>query len=142
MLSLVEIECPHCEAKGQVLLPPLGTIIFGPCPSCNEIVALFAGSVIPLDKKVMTYGTSAEKREHLLEQLDEMLHEQLDQMFSDGFSDGEEQAQGSNKEISPSIVKGIASPISDQEAQDFCSIDLNLIDRKGFFDRIFGSTER
>ena len=27
MLSLIEVECPHCGARGQIMIPPVGSII-------------------------------------------------------------------------------------------------------------------
>ena len=73
MLSLIEVQCPHCGARGQIMMPPVGAIIIGPCPQCNELVVVFCGHVLPLEKEIMETGEVEERREHLLHVLTDFL---------------------------------------------------------------------
>lgn len=151
MLSLIEVMCPHCGARGQVMLPPVGTIIMGPCPQCQGLVVVFCGHVLALDKEIMFSGSVEEKRAHILAILMGFLKERIEQMISDGPAEGEEQSAaeqeeseaGSEHEHDPlhrasSHAAVSESPISEGEAVAFSSIELKLLDNREYFKAIFG----
>lgn len=158
MLSLIEVQCPHCGARGQIMMPPVGAIIIGPCPQCNELVVVFCGHVLPLDKQIMESGGLEERREHLLSVLMEFLQERIGKLMSDEAESAEEEASGSEEEA-PAISETSASkaqagasaaastdettgrtglsPISQSEMERFATIDLKLLDNKAYFKSVF-----
>lgn len=148
MLSVTEVHCPHCGAKGKILLPSQGAILIGPCPNCDEMVAVFCGNGLPLEKEVMTSGSLQEKHRHLMETLttflDLSIRETLKQQA------GEE---GGAVELEPFELRfdmpetedaadqttAPPSRISEGELQSFRDIDLKFLDNKAYFDSIFGA---
>ena len=84
MFPVIEVQCPYCKATGQIMTPPLGSIIVGPCPRCNEMVLLFDGTVLPLDKDIISEGTAEEKKQHLLETIVDMAAGRVDELIGSG----------------------------------------------------------
>jgi hypothetical protein len=82
MLSFVDVRCPHCGAQGRIVLPPLGTILVGPCPECKGMLALFNGTVLPLDSKVILEGTIEEKKKHIAEVFSSFIEDKLEEFFN------------------------------------------------------------
>ena len=150
MMSLIDVTCPHCGAKGRIMAPPLGAIIFGPCPECQEMVVIFCGQALPLDKTIMTQGSEADKKEHLLEAIGLYLHDRIDQLFSGEAQETLEHAE-SPAEETPEAEAGeepqesaphflstaAAAAISDSELDTFRNIELRLIDNKEYFRAVF-----
>lgn len=154
MLSLIEVKCPHCGAQGQIMLPPLGAIIVGPCPECKEMVVVFCGRVMPLDKQVMESGTLEDKQDHLIEVLGSFLQERVRRLFSAPPATREESEQasppaqdnlGEHDETSESPAPGAISltggaprdMITDEEVMNFVNYDLKLIDNPKYFKAVF-----
>ncbi len=144
MLSVVEIKCPHCGAVGQVIVPPMGQITIGPCPRCQELVVLFEGRVFPLDKEKMIYGTSQEKRRHLLSILTRFLKEQVEDLIpsDEEFPELQTAKRRANKrprkKAGPTVRNRDAGRITKQEAQDFVRIDIPLLSKREYFEQAFG----
>lgn len=150
MLSLIEVTCPHCGAHGQIMLPPVGTIIVGPCPECQGLVVVFCGHVLALRKETMLNGSREEKSEHMLNVLTEFLRDRINQMLSDetaqpvGASSEEREGLIGDADIgmaAPEPVKSGAStpaPITEQEFTTFADVELKLLDNKDYFRSIFG----
>ncbi len=82
MLSFVDVRCPHCGAQGKIVLPPLGTMLIGPCPACRGMLALFNGSVLPLDSKIILEGTTEEKKKHIIEVFSSFIEDKIDDFFN------------------------------------------------------------
>ena len=149
MLSLIEVQCPHCGARGQIMVPPVGAIIIGPCPQCNELVVVFCGHVLPLDKEVMENGTTEDRREHLLAVLTEFLQDRIFKLLSDedGLPDDalEEGTPTSAVQQAPGSLSdkekldGVMSPISQTELERFTHVDLQLLDNRAYFKSVFDS---
>lgn len=145
MLSLIEVKCPHCGANGQIMLPPVGTIIVGPCPVCQELVVVFCGHVLPLHKDTMLNGTLEQKREHMLSVLVHFLKDRVAQIISDESVDGENaETPGeppaeipSPPVAPPRAVQPKAPPISHEEAKAFTDVELKLLDNPDYFRTIF-----
>jgi len=147
---MIRVACPYCKSSGYIAPPPPQTILMGPCPICAEPVALYNGKVIGLKKKLLGEGVSGEKIQSLARVIMEYINSQAGHVdekgierFIQGVEDhaveeagGEESA--SDIEVSPSIRNPIASPITNEEIEDFLRIDLPLLGKKKYFDRHFG----
>ena len=145
MFPVIEVQCPYCKATGQIMSPPLGSIIVGPCPRCNEMVLLFNGSVMPLDKDIINDGAAEEKKQHLLETIVDMVASKVDELIDSeglGLEEPQESAKKGKRigkrKVAPSVKKKKAPPISRDDVRDFVDIDLHLIDSKAYFEKVFG----
>lgn len=83
MQSILNIVCPHCQAKGRVAAPPVGALVIGPCPKCNELVMVFSGKALPLEKDVIINGNAEDKRQHLMEVLTMFLDQQVGRLVEE-----------------------------------------------------------
>jgi len=153
MLSLIEVTCPHCGVQGQILLPPLGAIIVGPCPECGGMVAIYCGRVLPLDQATMESGTQADRRAHLGDVLGTYLRERIDRLFADSASGEEEDESASangflfediEEELAVSDAGRIVPfgaapsvPITNEEVDSFKNVDLKLLDNADYFRAVF-----
>lgn len=155
MMSLIEVRCPHCGVRGRIMAPPLGTIIFGPCPECQEMVTIFCGQALPLDKEIMARGGDEEKKEHLLETLGLFLQDRIEQLFRtpDGSTLPEasasvggvsakpqerEESAPEEAPVKPSFIHSHhRTVISEDELDTFRNIELKLIDNKEYFRAVF-----
>lgn len=125
------------------MVPPVGAIIIGPCPQCNELVVVFCGHVLALDREIMENGASDDRREHLLSVLTEFLHDRIAKLLSDD----SEMVDGELAEEYGASVAGDAfadekpasekSPISQTEFERFTDVDLKLLDNKAYFKSVF-----
>lgn len=151
MFSLTQVQCPHCGAKGQVILPPLGIIIVGPCPECKAMVALFCGRVLALDTEVMVNHPPDEKRRHLLDVLMKYLEDRVDAVFSeeepqfsgevDEIEDGEPDEAATAPvapAVRPKVKANTPGPISNEEVDEFRNVHLPLLDDHEYFHSVFG----
>ena len=143
MLSLIEVKCPHCGARGQIMLPPIGSIIIGPCPECQELVIVFCGRVLALEKEIMLHGSFDEKREHMMEVLTEFLRERIDKLIVEEAEMREKAARGEEAPKGSAPEETAAEPsarsaISQEEMDAFKNMELALIDDKDAFEKIFG----
>ena len=154
MLSMIEVTCPHCGTKGQIMLPPMSTIIVGPCPECQGLVVVFCGNALSLDNEIMLHGSVDERREHLMGVLTEFLHDRIWQILPD---ENAEETETDEFEASPSAVseesgaahEGIpqlfpagsrkhSSQITQEEHDVFVSQELSLLDKAESFRALFG----
>ena len=137
------------------MLPPLGSIIVGPCPECKGMVVVFCGRVLALDKDVMVDGTREEKQKHLLEVLGVFLNQRVEKLFDEQEQDGgadivnnemhpehneneEPQPQPEPQHEHPRAPGKAEVHISEQEFDNFCRVDLEMIDNPDYFKAIFG----
>lgn len=157
MLSLIEVECPHCGARGQIMVPPVGAIIIGPCPQCKELVVVFCGQALPLDRALMEGGSTEERQEHLMSVLTQFLGDRISNLFQEeGF--GPEEAMNDdfeslNEETSaddgvpddgapddgapePKTPRKV-SEITQSEFKRFIEVDLKLLDNPAYFRSVF-----
>jgi len=121
--------------------PPPGSIIVGPCPECSEMVAVFGGQVLALDKEMMLHGSLEDRKRHLLEVLGVFLEARVDRLLSQA----EAEAQPSDGETEEPDTPGLAlpqeprvRPISDSELQHFITDEMKLLDNSDAFRAIFG----
>jgi hypothetical protein len=128
------------------MTPPLGSMIVGPCPRCDETVLLFDGSVMPLDRDIIADGSSDEKKQHMLEVILDMAAGKIDELIDNdelgsGSADRRSDLSGDSRSerLRPSVRDKDAPFISREEVSDFVNIDLRLIDSKNYFDKVFAS---
>jgi len=129
------------------MVPPVGAIIIGPCPQCNELVVVFCGHVLALDKETMENGCTDDRRDHLLSVLTEFLQDRIAKLLSDDVEmlDGElgeegvedYDASGAGNVPSDEEPAGAKSPISQTEFERFTDVDLKLLDNKAYFKSVF-----
>ena len=147
MLSLIEVQCPHCGARGQIMIPPVGAIIIGPCPQCRELVVVFCGHVLALEKDLMESGSVGERRDHLLSVLTGFLQERVTKLLS-GETPMEDEEMGDFYETPSEGPEGNAEAfeggtpsergkISQSEFERFTDVDLKLLDNTAYFKSVF-----
>lgn len=147
MLSLMDVQCPHCHAQGRIITPPPGSIIVGPCPECQEMVVVFGGRVLALDKDLMTHGSVEARKEHLLEVIGVFVESRIDHLLSStspSMSDGEGEEAPPQEAFAPHPnPAGLAprlrrlKPISAEEHSMFLRKELHLLDNPQAFRAIF-----
>ncbi|MCX8066156.1 MAG: hypothetical protein N3G21_13470 [Candidatus Hydrogenedentes bacterium] len=145
MFSFIEVKCPHCGAQGRIVLPPIGTILIGPCPQCKGMVALFNGTTMPLDNKIITEGTLEEKKRHIIDVFTAFIEEKVEDFFRKQKSSEEKEAQSSGEfnpegrveELSYKINK--KKPITREEVRRFKESEINLLDDPEAFRKFFNN---
>ena len=164
MLSLIEIKCPHCGAHGQVMLPPVGAIIVGPCPECHNMVVIFAGKALALDNDIILNGNASARHDHIMQVLITFLAERISKLVaSEDRPGGEPPAGPTDSELTPSGEESVmeparntaeenaetdtprinpfgnrtTAPISISEVDSFVNVELQLIDDKDYFKAVF-----
>lgn len=148
MLSFVDVRCPHCGARGKIVLPPLGTVLVGPCPQCKGMVALFNGTTLPLDSKIILEGTIEEKKKHISEVFSAFIEERVDEFFNpqkEGNSFSELDNSGDSfksehrvEEYSRSRIKK-NRPITRDEVRKFKESEIDLLDDPDIFRKYFNN---
>jgi len=145
---MVEVKCPHCGVRGQIMLPPLGAIIVGPCPNCEELVVVFCGRVLPLNKETMVNGSSSEKHEHLksvlVDFMDDRIRKVVDQLtpeVTEGLHDytpeNDDYTPNMDEQPATTTIIDESKSISDNELDKFLRFDLPRIDNKDYFRAVF-----
>jgi len=141
----IEVNCPHCGARGQVMIPLLGAIVIGPCPSCGEFVCIFCGRALPIRKDVILSGTDAERRSHLLDVLTGVIEERvsdlMDQMTEEDLERlRDEEPVGRASEHENRMAEresSVVEVISQSEVDHFLESELPHIDNYSYFRTIF-----
>lgn len=141
MINIIKIKCPHCGVEGQLVLPESDAIIIGPCPECNNTVAIFAGKALALDKSLLTKATREEAYNHLYGVLEGLIREKLDRIFNSAFPEtpsdvSEEEAHTPKEGVEDEHLD--ASAISTTELHAFVQNELPLLDNRDYFKAIFG----
>jgi len=145
-MDFTPIKCPHCGAEGKTIMPPDSMTVLATCSACKELMALFMGRPIALDKQIINAGSFDQKINHVFERLSELLWDRVQQMF--GGQAGRNQPPGTNVPIprSPTSMTPMAphhpgakvGPITDEEFASFKGDELRLIDQADYFRAIFG----
>jgi hypothetical protein len=150
MVSMVEIQCPHCSTRGKVMLPPLGAILVGTCPHCDGMVGVFCGSPLALDKDTVLHGTPDQKFDHLMDALSGFLEKHVsrivDEIGKEQFGENQRRLYDQTAE---QAVEALADAdamapdaeeddgISSEEVDQFVQVELPLLDDAAYFRAIF-----
>jgi hypothetical protein len=160
MLSFINMKCSACDAVYTLSIEQLNIVLLFKCYECGQHNIYVAGNILELDQKVMTEGTDAEKRKHIVETVQdfasafaENVFANIDRMINVNVEIEMEETRRrrkrrmkekseSAKELTgrtpvPSIKQLDAPQITAEEVKDFLKIDLNLIDKKCYFDKFF-----
>lgn len=136
------------------MVPPVGSVIIGPCPKCTKLVVIFCGQALPLDKDVMNSDSMEDRREHLLAVLNEFLRERITGILAEEAQFEEMQpvddaelgdfiaddAPADETEVGFESVEASedAQNISQHEVDQFTEVDLKLLDNRAYFKSVFG----
>jgi len=132
----MHIICPNCGEQRSIDVASKHSVAVAVCLNCGEVMVIYKECAVSLDRRILTHGSTEEKRRHVAAMILEFVRHDRALKAPD---------QARNQSPCLEIVErqrtmGELPPINDREAEDFCRIDLNLIDKKGYFDRIFGKT--
>ena len=133
MMLLIDVQCPHCGAQGQIILPSLGDVIVGPCPECHGMLAIFCGECLALDNEIFLNGTTEEKEKYLAEVLTEFVNDKVDAIFGQAGTLPARRAAGNQ---SPRYRQ-----ITDGEVDAFRT-ELKFLDNGKYFAKVFGPGRR
>jgi hypothetical protein len=158
------MKCSACEAIYTLSIEQLNIVLLFKCYECGQHNVYVAGNILGLDQSIMTEGTDAEKRKHIVEKVQEFacqfsgnVFAKIDRMINVNVDIEIEEPRRrrrkrmkekaeSAKELSgitpaPSVTQMNAPQITADEVKDFVKIDLNLIDKKHYFDKFFRSSK-
>lgn len=148
VLIPTRVQCPHCQARGEISVSPVEAMIIGPCPGCRKSIVIFCSKALALDEEIMKNGSMGNRKEHLRKVLTEFLRERVENCLSapqylvviGPFRHSEEDFDHSPEgrdhgEIPPSGQQ--PPPISDAELERFTKVELGRLDDKDFFKRVF-----
>ena len=140
---MIHIKCPHCGASGSITPPPREFIIIAPCPQCGELVVLFREKVAAINRKILTQGTFEEKKQHIAEIITTFLDAvgSLPPALFDGEGAMASMADLEAAMEAESPESDRSSSITIEEIRDFINIDLKLIDKKEYFEQVFGKLD-
>ncbi len=129
------VACPHCGTKRIVARVPKDWVAILKCPNCNELVVLFRGKVIGVDRDTLEHGSFEDRKSHIAEVITEFLEPGMFGLDSDekepASRDGEELVVEAEVDASDS------RPISKREMDRFIRFDLQRIDEETYFKRHF-----
>ena len=147
---MIKITCPHCGASGSITPLPKQLIVVAPCPQCGELVVLFREQVVAMNRDILNHGTAEQKIRHIAEIITtfvESFGPLSSSLFREGATieadaepqDGIEFESADAGELDADEEE--SDNITRDEVRDFVNIDLKLIDRKEYFERVFGKLE-
>ena len=149
-MTHLEITCPHCSAHGHVAVPPVGAVMIGHCPRCGEMMAVFSGAALPLDKEIVLHGNREERREHLLGVMGTFLEYRveiiLDKIEQEGLPEADTKDIAHLNEWkrlfnrlqeNPKPGQATDESISAEELEHFRQTELPMLDDADYFNSIF-----
>jgi ribosomal protein S27E len=138
------VVCPHCGNRRIVFSKvPKDVVVVLPCPSCHQLVVLFRGQVIAVNREIIEEGSFEDKKNHIAEIIAKFLEagvfrNEISGMDADegpvGFDAGrfagrDQPEQGSEED-----------PITQEEFDRFSKIELKRIDEASYFRKHFGDS--
>lgn len=163
MLSFINMRCSACDAVYTLSIEQLNIVLLFKCYDCGQYNAYVAGNILELDRDIMNEGTDAEKRSHVVETVQNFAGELAKNVFANidrivnvnveiemeqtgrqkrkrRIKEKSESAKGIvGRRPAPSVKRADAPQITSEEVKDFLKIDLNLIDKKHYFDKFFSN---
>jgi hypothetical protein len=140
---MIKITCPHCGASGSIPSASKEIFFVAPCPQCGELFVQFREKVVAVNREILEQGTFEEKKQHVAEIITSFLD--LIGPFPPAIR-GEDGALPflPTFEEEPECVqpeRERSSKITKEDLSDFINIDLRLIDKKAYFERMFGKLD-
>ena len=124
------------------------TILVGPCPRCEEMLAIFCGHALPLRKDVMESNSVDQKSEHIIGVLTEFLEKRVAELLDEQEEDAktrDETDDVAHEDSEPSDMPEEVEAehedrpsIPESEVEEFLTLDLPAIDNKDYFKAVFG----
>ena len=133
----MDIECPGCGEQKTIDLPSKSSAALAVCLSCGEIIVIYKECVVSLDRHILANGSVEEKRRHVAAMILEFVRHENETKDSVELDTGSLELPCLEQIERQEAVDDLPL-ISSKEADDFCRIDLNLIDQEVHFNRIFG----
>jgi len=134
----MDIVCPSCGERGSIESPGVSSVAVAVCLNCGEVIVIYRRHAVALDRSILANGSLEEKRRHVAAMILEFVrhNKPLEQC-------GQPQ-EGRSEPVCAELVErqwmAETMPlIGDREAEDFRRIDLNLIDKRVYFERMFGT---
>ena len=125
------VACPHCGTKRIVARVPKDWVAILKCPNCNELVVLFRGKVIGVDRDTLEHGSFEDRKSHIAEVIAEFLEPGMFGLESD------EKDPASHEPEELVVEARDSRPISKREMDRFIRFDLQRIDEETYFKRHF-----
>jgi hypothetical protein len=155
------MKCPKCDSVYTLLIEELNVMVLFKCSDCGQNSLYIAGNVIALDDDMIDEGLEDEKKRHIIETLqvfacefagnvlknvNRVINVNVDVGMGEGGHDDMLQPEGEAEQMKelpavrmyPTVRWQDAPNIESGEIQDFVRIDLNLIDDKSYFEKVFG----
>ncbi|MCP4640951.1 MAG: hypothetical protein GY851_10980 [bacterium] len=137
--AMKAVACPHCgNHKIVTTKVPRDVVVVVPCPACSELVVMFRGKAIALDRETVENGSFEDRKDHIAGIIAEFLEPgmfsgSLDQSSPGGFGF----AAGGSEDLSEDDDED-TTPISQKELDKFVRVDLKRLDEPGYFREHFG----
>ena len=143
--------CPHCNNETLAMEHiPAEVIAVVSCPACRELVILFRGQAIGLNRRVLESGTVEERRIHLTEVLGRLLDsgilpavanffasQEAQDHFDDGLAVSDTHRDEEPSELDDHTEMDIRGAITDDEVERFRQVELKRLDNPMYFRRYF-----
>ena len=130
------VACPHCGTKRIVARVPKDWVAILKCPNCNELVVLFRGKVIGVDRDTLEHGSFEDRKSHIAEVIAEFLEPGMFGIESDE-KEAASPKDGDELVVEAEVQSGDSRPISKRELDRFIRFDLQRIDEETYFNRHF-----
>jgi len=130
------VACPHCGTKRIVARVPKDWVAILKCPNCSELVVLFRGKVIGVDRDTLEHGSFEDRKSHIAEVIAEFLEPGMFGIESDEKESAPSQ-EGEELVVEAEVQSGDSRPISKRELDRFIRFDLQRIDEETYFKRHF-----
>jgi len=134
------IACPHCgHERAFKAKVPKELVLVMPCPACGELLALYRGKAIALDRKVIENGTFEELTAHLAHVIADFLRlGKFGALRESGSNDDDLAAGDADEDAMQPFHTPEQGPITHEEVRHFIEVDLQRLDEGAYFKRHFG----
>lgn len=162
MPSFLNMRCPKCDSLYTLLIEELNVVVLFKCTDCDQNSIYVAGHIIALNDDMMDGDIDGDKQRHVVETLqlfackfagnvlknvNRVINVNVDVELGEAGAPElvqQETTAEPAKELQearfhPSVRWADAPDIAPAEIRDFVRIDLNLIDNKWYFEKVFGN---
>jgi len=130
-------RCPHCNASRILTAEvPKHVVIIMPCPVCHELVILFQGKAVGLNRAVIEHGSRAERVGHLAQIINQFIEAGI---FPEGpLEDATGPFAAAEQDDAPVRTPAQGARITRQEVERFVKVELRHLDNANYFREHFG----